>query len=48
MAKKNRYRWGRLDFSKPFPKVYKIMLILGILCTIFLKNVLMIMIIGVI
>lgn len=34
MAKKNRYRWGRLDFTKPFPKVYKIMLILGVVCII--------------
>ena len=34
MPKKNSYRWGRFDFSKPFPKNCKIMLILGVICLI--------------
>lgn len=34
MAKKNRYRWGKLDFSQPFPKAYKFMLIAGVACLI--------------
>ncbi len=33
-AKKNRYRWGMTDFSKPFPKIYKFMFILGLICLV--------------